>query len=222
MGKGGNQYAPQKGTQKQLNSDLNHLTTSSSVVKTSTSSYEGSLQNHPKKAYRGVISMEEVAQHTSVGDCWMVLKGKVYDVSNWREHPGGNVIFSNAGGDMTDVFAAFHPGTAYSLLSHFLIGEIPSEKERVDDASSGKLEFINKSDEQKKFEKGYRDLRTKLVMAGMFKANLLYYTRKVLEVIGLVTLSWALLHFTSKDSFLATSNIFPFFKFSRRRSSNMD
>merc|ERR1719453_168317 len=104
---------------------------------------------------------------------------------------------------MTDVFAAFHPGSAYRMLDHFLIGEIPMEKQRVDDAKSGKLEFVDKSSEQKRFEKGYRDLRTKLVMAGMFKTDFIYYIRKVLEVLAIVGTSWALLHYTAEDSLFA-------------------
>ena len=208
MGKGGNQHAPAGKSATTSSIEVQKLHDQLTDHSTKYGKYHRTLANHPPKEYRGVISMEEVAKHTSVDDCWMVLKGKVYDVSNWREHPGGNVIFSNAGGDMTDVFAAFHPGTAYNMLSNFLIGEIPNEKQRIDDASSGQLEFIDKSEEQKRFEKGYRDLRTKLVMGGMFKANLLYYVRKMMEVIGLVTLSWALLHFTSEQSVLA-AKFFP-------------
>ena len=31
------------------------------------------------------FSLKEVAQHNTPGDCWLVLRGKVYDVSQWCE-----------------------------------------------------------------------------------------------------------------------------------------
>ena len=31
------------------------------------------------------VSLKEVAQHNTPGDCWLVLRGKVYDVSQWCE-----------------------------------------------------------------------------------------------------------------------------------------
>lgn len=42
---------------------------------------------------------EEVKKHCSPEDAWMVYMNKVYDVSNWHEHPGGAVIYTHAGDD---------------------------------------------------------------------------------------------------------------------------
>lgn len=37
--------------------------------------------------------MEEVSQHSSEGDCWLVIRGKVYDVTKYVDlHPGGDII----------------------------------------------------------------------------------------------------------------------------------
>jgi cytochrome b involved in lipid metabolism len=44
-------------------------------------------------------------------------------VSNWYDHPGGSVIFTHAGDDFTDIFAAFHPPSANDALEAFYIGE---------------------------------------------------------------------------------------------------
>ena len=52
----------------------------------------------------------------------MSFEGKVYDVSNWEEHPGGSAIFTHAGEDFTDIFAAFHPPSARNLLDKYQIG----------------------------------------------------------------------------------------------------
>ena len=38
----------------------------------------------------------------------MMINNKVYDVSSWHEHPGGDVIFTSGGDDATDFFALFH------------------------------------------------------------------------------------------------------------------
>ena len=35
-----------------------------------------------------LISLEEVAQHRVPTDAWVHMKGKVYDVSEWNDHPG--------------------------------------------------------------------------------------------------------------------------------------
>jgi cytochrome b involved in lipid metabolism len=50
----------------------------------------------------------EVKKHVTPEDAWIVYQNRVYDVSDWYEHPGGAVIFTHAGDDMTDIFAAFH------------------------------------------------------------------------------------------------------------------
>ena len=58
------------------------------------------------------ISMREVARHRSRDDLWVVIKGKVYDLTAFhRDHPGGaQVILSVAGKDATRKFDPFHPG----------------------------------------------------------------------------------------------------------------
>lgn len=79
-----------------------------------------------------------------------------FDVS---QHPGGHVIFTHAGDDFTDIFAAFHPASAYAALDPFLIGYLESSC------------VMKKPKAQQEFEAAYRELRSKLVMMGMFKAE---------------------------------------------------
>ena len=66
---------------------------------------------------------------------------------------------------MTDIFAAFHPPSALKDLQKYEIGEVEDKK----------------SQEQKDFEKGYRELRAKVMTAGLFNASPLYYTWKILS-----------------------------------------
>lgn len=37
------------------------------------------------------ISLEELSEHRTADDAWMSYKGKVYDVSNWQDHPGNTM-----------------------------------------------------------------------------------------------------------------------------------
>jgi len=59
----------------------------------------------------GGYSMEEVAKHVTKGDCWVVLHGRVLNVSNFlSEHPGGELaILTFAGKDATAEFDMIHP-----------------------------------------------------------------------------------------------------------------
>merc|ERR1712127_709314 len=56
-------------------------------------------------------TMEEVAKHNSKQSCWVVLDGKVLDVTSFlSEHPGGELaILTFAGKDATEEFNMIHP-----------------------------------------------------------------------------------------------------------------
>merc|ERR1712216_416724 len=59
----------------------------------------------------GGITMEEVAKHNSKASCWVVLDGKVLDVTSFlADHPGGELaILTFAGKDATEEFNMIHP-----------------------------------------------------------------------------------------------------------------
>eukprot|EP00927_Polykrikos_kofoidii_P034820 TRINITY_DN29455_c0_g1_i1.p1 TRINITY_DN29455_c0_g1~~TRINITY_DN29455_c0_g1_i1.p1 ORF type:complete len:536 (-),score=66.27 TRINITY_DN29455_c0_g1_i1:13-1620(-) len=56
------------------------------------------------------FAIEDVAQHASRGDCWIVIQGFVIDVSPFlEEHPGGVQTLLNVGGkDASRAFMAVH------------------------------------------------------------------------------------------------------------------
>ncbi|MCL4163225.1 UNVERIFIED_CONTAM: hypothetical protein GTU68_042885, partial [Idotea baltica] len=54
----------------------------------------------------------EVAKHNSNKDCWVVVDGKVYDVTLFiPNHPGGKLIYARAGYDISILFQSYHFGT---------------------------------------------------------------------------------------------------------------
>ena len=74
-------------------------------------------------------SWEEVARHTSVDDCWVVVDGKVYDLSDFlNSHPGGSAaILAHAGRDVTAEFLDIHSADANILKANYVIGYVGKE-----------------------------------------------------------------------------------------------
>eukprot|EP01060_Flectonema_neradi_P000232 TRINITY_DN1015_c3_g1_i1.p1 TRINITY_DN1015_c3_g1~~TRINITY_DN1015_c3_g1_i1.p1 ORF type:complete len:795 (+),score=157.24 TRINITY_DN1015_c3_g1_i1:52-2385(+) len=65
----------------------------------------------------GKISYQEVKEHNKAGDCWMIICGKVYDLTDFaKEHPGGEgVVTEQAGLNATDAFLHAHPESIMTL-----------------------------------------------------------------------------------------------------------
>lgn len=50
-------------------------------------------------------TMDEVSMHNSRTDCWTVISGEVYDLTDYViRHPGGNEILRACGTDATSLF----------------------------------------------------------------------------------------------------------------------
>merc|ERR1712216_243282 len=72
------------------------------------------------------IKMEEVEKHSSVDDLWLVIDGKVYDVTPFMDdHPGGGeIMLSAAGKDGTQDFEDVgHLPHARELLKKYYLDE---------------------------------------------------------------------------------------------------
>mmetsp|Transcript_1611 Transcript_1611/g.3610 ORF Transcript_1611/g.3610 Transcript_1611/m.3610 type:complete len:136 (-) Transcript_1611:1075-1482(-) len=73
-----------------------------------------------------VISLDEVNKHNSEEDCWIVIHGKVYDITKFLdEHPGGSDVVLNASGkDATSEYDDVgHSNTANKMMKEYFIGE---------------------------------------------------------------------------------------------------
>ncbi|XP_062204674.1 uncharacterized protein LOC133906716 [Phragmites australis] len=95
---------------------------------------------------KNLFSASDVALHASRKDCWVVIHGKVYDVTKFLEdHPGGEdvLLHASASGDATEAFEEVgHSTSAISMMDCYLIGSIegyvpPSASKATDAASVG-------------------------------------------------------------------------------------
>ncbi|KAM7276707.1 hypothetical protein ACFE04_018573 [Oxalis oulophora] len=76
-----------------------------------------------------VHSFEEVKKHNDRKDCWLLIDGKVYDVTEFLDdHPGGDeVLLAATEKDATEDFKDVgHSGSAKEMMQKYLIGEIDS------------------------------------------------------------------------------------------------
>ncbi|XP_037443461.1 cytochrome b5-like [Triticum dicoccoides] len=74
-----------------------------------------------------LYSMKEAALHNTPDDCWIVVDGKIYDVTAYLDdHPGGaDVLLAVTGMDGTDEFEdAGHSKDAKELMKDYFIGEL--------------------------------------------------------------------------------------------------
>ncbi|XP_045817245.1 cytochrome b5 [Trifolium pratense] len=71
-------------------------------------------------------TIKDVSEHKAKDDCWIIVDGKVYDVTKYLDdHPGGDdVILEATGRDATEDFEdAGHSKSARELMEQYYIGE---------------------------------------------------------------------------------------------------
>ncbi|CAD5321573.1 unnamed protein product [Arabidopsis thaliana] len=74
-----------------------------------------------------LISFHDVAKHKCKNDCWILIHGKVYDISTFMdEHPGGdNVLLAVTGKDASiDFEDVNHSKDAKELMKKYCIGDV--------------------------------------------------------------------------------------------------
>ncbi|GMH19725.1 hypothetical protein Nepgr_021566 [Nepenthes gracilis] len=85
------------------------------------------LQQRKMASDRKIHVFEEVSKHNTSEDCWIIIFGKVYNVTSFLDdHPGGDeVLLSATGKDATiDFEDVGHSDSAREMLDKYCIGEI--------------------------------------------------------------------------------------------------
>ncbi|CAL5227084.1 g9990 [Coccomyxa viridis] len=114
-------------------------------------------------------TLTEVSQHCTPQDCWLIIHGKVYDVTSWiPRHPGGSLIHVRSGEDCSYLFDAYHPLSARLFLESFYIGELRQSAagaeivQYKDDAAKGQFYDILRRRVEKFFRGNEINPRTSL------------------------------------------------------------
>ncbi|XP_010933787.1 cytochrome b5 [Elaeis guineensis] len=74
-------------------------------------------------------NFDEVAKHNVAEDCWLIISGKVYNVTPFMdEHPGGDdVLLAATGKDAANDFEDIgHSTSAREMMAKYFIGELDS------------------------------------------------------------------------------------------------
>jgi len=83
-------------------------------------------ENDGEKTY----GWSEVAKHSSKDDLWVVINGRIYDVTDWQhDHPGGGrVLLKNGGKDVSKLFRDVgHSPDAIDMRPTFFIGRVEKQ-----------------------------------------------------------------------------------------------
>ncbi|KAF8303264.1 hypothetical protein DL93DRAFT_2067004 [Clavulina sp. PMI_390] len=107
--------------------------------------------NAPQTTDRGQISYDDLSAHNTPESAWILVNGKVYDVTEFlKKHPGGSVILLNhSGKDSTSAYSKIHPERFLSsiLPSSSYIGDI--------DPSSLPKSAVEETEEEKRIRKAH-------------------------------------------------------------------
>jgi len=82
----------------------------------------GKKDSKKQKTY----TLEDVAKHNKKTDAWIVIDGKVADITEWiPKHPGGEIIMKGVGKDATKLFNSIgHDEYAKKMFKKYQIGVV--------------------------------------------------------------------------------------------------
>lgn len=116
----------------QTNSKKGNTTTTNTTTPTKTNPTTTPVVNSI------VLNMTEIMRHNTQSDCWMLISGKVYNITSYfGSHPGGSSTMTpTCGKDATDAYYTqdpyasssstrlAHSSKAQSLLSNYYLGNL--------------------------------------------------------------------------------------------------
>lgn len=87
---------------------------------------DGKLKKSSKKQKK--YTLDEVAKHNKKTDAWIVIDGKVADITQWiPKHPGGEIIMKGVGKDASKLFHSIgHDEYAKKMFKKYQIGILDS------------------------------------------------------------------------------------------------
>ena len=112
------------------------------------------LKGAPLRGY----TLREIGAHNKKYDCWLALRGKVYNVSHYFPyHPGGpEQLMRGAGRDATALFDEFHPWLSIApMLGKCCVGwVVDDEEEEGEDVKDDDAAAAGNDDEQQASARG--------------------------------------------------------------------
>lgn len=73
------------------------------------------------------FSLAEIAEHNVEADCWLIVDGRVYDLTGFiasSEDLGSDEILEGCGKDATELFVEMPRGMTRDLLAEVMIGTL--------------------------------------------------------------------------------------------------
>ncbi|KAJ4828646.1 hypothetical protein Tsubulata_036135 [Turnera subulata] len=126
-----------------------------------------------------VFTLSQVAQHKSKKDCWLVIDGRVLQVTKFlEEHPGGEeVVLELAGKDATMEFKDVgHSKAAQGMLRKYQVGILQGYAPKDEDSKDASIEeskgtemsaSVIKDDSSHRYE-AFMEFFVPLVVAGSY------------------------------------------------------
>jgi cytochrome b involved in lipid metabolism len=80
-----------------------------------------------------IFSLEDLVLQRKLGQCWIVRKGRVYNVTEFvNDHPGGDDLITqfagmDIGNAMEDEDEHMHSESAYAVLEEYLVGKLGND-----------------------------------------------------------------------------------------------
>lgn len=114
------------------------------------------------------LSSVELTKHNSAKSCWLLISGKIYDVTSFLpNHPGeAKVILPTCGTDATAAFATKgkpggkpHSGSANAMLADYYIGDLnetvttnPTNPTNPPTANPNPIQLRSRGDDDDEFD----------------------------------------------------------------------
>lgn len=117
------------------------------------------------------LSMDEIAKHNKQSDCWILISGKVYNITSYfGSHPGGSsTMAATCGEDATAEYAtknpnatsdggrSAHSGNATSMLASFYLGDLNQTIGQQKITESSTVTVPNNGGDEEEDEDEYED-----------------------------------------------------------------